>query len=68
MGAPVRAGASAPCWLTAPASGYRVWFQLDLGTDVWFQRWYQSLAAAKRGRTCMRAAGAVIVGADGTVI
>ncbi len=69
MGAPVKAGAIAPAvYLCAPATGFRVWFQTDVGSEVWFQRWYHSLSAAKAARTRMRCAGAIIVGYNGTVI
>ncbi len=70
MGAPVeKAGAIAPAvYLCAPSSGFRVWFQTDASGNVWFQRWYHSRSAAKAARTRMKVAGAIVVGADGTVI
>ena len=56
-------------FLTAPSTGYRVWFQVEpYGHNVWFQRWYGSLRAAKAARTRMVVINPVIVGFDGTVI
>jgi hypothetical protein len=62
MKAPAKAGAIAPAvFLCAPATGWRVWFQIDPSGNVWFQRWYHSRSAAKAARTRMRCVGAVVV-------
>ncbi len=76
MSAPVKAGAvnAAPNkgytvnFLSAPATGYRLYFQ-DVGCHAVMRHlWYGSLRAAKIARGKLHLGECVIVGADGVVI
>ncbi len=55
-------------YLTAPKTGFRVFFEDECNENHLFSLWYASLKAAKCARTRMNLKNPIIVGYDGTVI